>query len=371
MKYKKTAALLLSAVLAAGSLTACGKKEEAPQPATTTATATTVTTTTDTTTPDVYVITATSVFVRSGPSTDSDKIGSLFQGDVVELLGMEETWCRIAYDGGVGYVLKTYVGVQGASPDETLSGVTEVTTTTTTVKVPTTTQPPKQYDDRYIDENGMLQFKTDGRYVQADSYAAVTAIPWNLLLVNDWNPIEEGYDAAVTMQAVESKYAQVNSGQKVDSRMYADLVAMLEAGKAYNIGVQSSYRPYSKQKTLYWNQVNRYKSKYSDPIELQTKAGEVVKRPGFSEHNCGLAVDLYGSGDTSLSSSFANTAAYKWLMENCADYGFILRFPKGKESVTGVIYEAWHFRYVGDAAIAREIMDNGLCLEEYLAQQKK
>ena len=58
-------------------------------------------------------------------------------------------------------------------------------------------------------------------------------------------------------------------------------------------------------------------------------------------------------------------------MENCADYGFILRFPKGKESVTGVIYEAWHFRYVGDPTVAHAIMDNNLCLEEYLAQEKK
>jgi LAS superfamily LD-carboxypeptidase LdcB len=111
--------------------------------------------------------------------------------------------------------------------------------------------------------------------------------------------------------------------------------------------------------------------KASALLNALEKAGEVVKRPGFSEHNSGLAVDLYGSGDTSLSPSFANTKAYAWLMEHCADYGFILRFPKGKESVTGVIYEAWHFRYVGDPAIAHAIMDNGLCLEEYLAQEKK
>lgn len=372
MNHKRITALLMAAVLTAGSLTACGKPPKADSVGTTTAT---VTTTTDTTVPDVYVITATSVFVRSGPSTDSDKIGSLFQGDVVELLGMEETWCRIAYDGGVGYVLKTYVGVQGASPDETLSGLTEVTTTTTTIiTTTTTTKKPTTaptYDDRYIDENGMLQFKPAGNYVQSTSYADPTAIPWNLLLVNDWNPMKEGYDEAVTMKQVEQKYAQVNGNQRVDARMYDDLIAMLTAGKKYNIGVQSSYRPYSQQKRLYWNQVEKWKNKYSDPVLLQTKAGEVVKRPGFSEHNSGLAVDLYGSGDTSLSPSFANTAAYTWLMEHCADYGFILRFPKGKESVTGVIYEAWHFRYVGDPAIAHAIMDNGLCLEEYLAQEKK
>ena len=154
-----------------------------------------------------------------------------------------------------------------------------------------------------------------------------------------------------------------------DSLDLVDMLMSLE--DEFNIGVQSSYRPYATQKRLYWNQVEKWKGKYADPVELQTKAGEVVKRPGYSEHNTGLAVDLYGSGDTSLSPSFGKTKAYAWLMEHCADYGFILRFPEGKESITGVIYEAWHFRYVGDPAVAHAIMDNGLCLEEYLAQVKK
>ena len=78
-----------------------------------------------------------------------------------------------------------------------------------------------------------------------------------------------------------------------------------------------------------------------------------------------LAADLGGSGDYSLNQSFERTAAYRWLIEHCADYGFILRFPKDKEAVTGVIYEPWHFRYVGKEAAA-EIMRDGLCLEEYL-----
>ena len=366
MNHSRMTALLLAGVLTVGSLTACGKEEQKQKPVNT-PTVTTTTTAAPTAAP-VYYVTASSLYVRSAP--DGEKIGSLFQGDVVEIIAIEGDWCRIRYDGGEAYIHKDYVGTKEDVTTTTQEVTTTTNTTTTTKKPTTTTQPPKQYDDRYIDADGMLQFKPAGNYVQANSYNGA-AIPWNLLLVNDWNPMKEGYDEAVTMKAVETKYAQVNSGQKVDARMYDDLVAMLEAGKAYNIGVQSSYRPYATQKRLYWNQVDRYKGKYSDPIELQTKAGEVVKRPGFSEHNTGLAIDLYGSGDTSLSSSFANTAAYKWLMEHCADYGFILRFPKGKENVTGVIYEAWHFRYVGDPAVAHAIMDNGLCLEEYLAQQKK
>ena len=361
MNYKRAAALLMAATLTVGLSTACGKQADDATSATTTTTAATTTVTE----PRVYLVTATSVFVRSGPTTDSEKIGSLFEGDEVDVIALEGDWYHVRYDGRDGYVHSDYVALKGATTTE---GATTTTTTTTTKPIATTTSPT--YTDRYIDENGMLQFEAGDNYVQSTSYGDA-AIPWNLLLVNDWNPMQEGYDEAVTMKSVETKYAQVNSGQKVDARMYDDLIAMLEAGKKYNIGVQSSYRPYATQKRLYWNQVDKWKNTYSDPVHLQTKAGEVVKRPGFSEHNTGLAVDLYGSGDTSLSPSFANTAAYRWLMENCADYGFILRFPKGKESVTGVIYEAWHFRYVGDPAVAHAIMDNNLCLEEYLAQEKK
>lgn len=351
MNHTKVTALLLAAVLAV-SLSACGRQPKADPVDTPT------TTTTTTVAKPTYYVTATSLNVRRGPGADREIVGSLYYGDVVEVLAVEDGWCRILYEGQEAYVSADYISDK--APTTT---TTEVTTTTTK---PSTTQSPT-YDDRFIDENGMLQFEAGDRYVQAKSYGSAP-IPWNLLLVNDWNPMQEGYDESVTMKTLETKYAQVNGNQRVDARMYEDLIAMLEAGKAYNIGVQSSYRPYAKQKELYWRQVDKWKNKYADPVELQSKAGEVVKRPGFSEHNTGLAVDLYGSGDTSLSPSFANTAAYRWLMEHCADYGFILRFPKGKEAVTGVIYEAWHFRYVGDPAIAHAIMDAGLCLEEYLAQ---
>ena len=359
MNHKRIAALLLAAVLAV-SLAACGQQTDADPVDTPT-----TTTTTATVAKPTYYVTATSLNVRKGPGADREIVGSLYSGDVVEVLVIEDGWCRILYEGQEAYVSADYISDK--APTTTTTEVTTTTTTTTaTTKAPTTQKPT--YTDRFIDEDGMLQFETGDNYVQAKNYADAAAIPWNLLLVNDWNPMQEGYDEAVTMKKLETKYAQVNGNQRVDARMYDDLIAMLTAGKAYNIGVQSSYRPYAKQKELYWRQVDKWKSKYSDPVELQTKAGEVVKRPGYSEHNTGLAVDLYGSGDTSLSPSFANTAAYKWLMEHCADYGFILRFPKGKEAITGVIYEAWHFRYVGDPDVAHRIMDAGLCLEEYLAQ---
>ncbi len=241
-------------------------------------------------------------------------------------------------------------------PDSTVSTTTTTTTATTTTTTTTTTASTTKNTEAQLSNGELLQYDTTGRYVQK------SVSDWRLILVNDWNPIDANYENSVTMKPAG------NRNQKADSRILDDLNAMLEAGKAYGIDVQSGYRPYSHQSSLYWRQVNNYKNRGYNDTAAQEAAGKVVKRPGYSEHNCGLAVDLGGSGNFLLDASFENTPAYKWLIEHCAEYGFILRFPKNKEAITGVIYEAWHFRYVGKEA-ATEIMQNGLCLEEYLEQK--
>ena len=100
---------------------------------------------------------------------------------------------------------------------------------------------------------------------------------------------------------------------------------------------------------------------YMDAYNL---ASQAVTVPGSSEHQIGLAVDIVTDGYTTLDEGFGDTPAGKWLYENSADYGFILRYPKGKENITSIEYEPWHFRYVGVEA-ARVITDNGMCLEEF------
>ena len=226
-----------------------------------------------------------------------------------------------------------------------------------------TNDPSLATDEPYIDANGLLQYSTKGHYVQADSYQGGGEPDWQLLLVNDWNPLPAGYDDGVT-------FTTVSGGKQVDSRIIDAVNRMLEDASAYDLAVVSAYRPESEQNTLYWRKVQQYTDKGYSDLEAQKVGGTIVKRPGFSEHNCGLAMDVGGSGDYTLEQTFANTPAYTWLIEHCADYGFILRFPEGKEDITGVIYEPWHYRYVGVEA-AKYIMDNGLCLEEYLAQVKK
>ena len=231
---------------------------------------------------------------------------------------------------------------------------------------PDTTDDPnggQTVSEPYIDASGLLQYPTAGHYVQADSYQGGGEAPWNLLLVNDWNPLPAGYDSDVT-------FSTVSGGKQVDSRIIDAVNRMLNDAAAYDLAVVSAYRPKEEQDVLYWRKVKQYTDKGYSDLEAQKVGGTIVKRPGFSEHNCGLAMDVGGSGDYTLEQTFANTPAYAWLMEHCADYGFILRFPEGKEDITGVIYEPWHYRYVGEEA-ARYIMDNDLCLEEYLAQVKK
>ena len=218
-------------------------------------------------------------------------------------------------------------------------------------------------DTPYIDASGLLQYSTKGHYVQMDSYQGGGQPDWKLLLVNDWNPLPAGYDSDVS-------FTTVTGGKQMDSRITDIVEQMLRDASAYDLAVVSAYRPKEEQNTLYWRKVKQYTDKGYSDLEAQKVGGTIVKRPGFSEHNCGLAMDVGGSGDYTLEQTFANTAAYTWLINHCADYGFILRFPEGKEDITGVIYEPWHYRYVGVEA-AKYIMDNDLCLEEYLAQVKK
>lgn len=129
------------------------------------------------------------------------------------------------------------------------------------------------------------------------------------------------------------------------------------AKEGINLKIISGYRTYSHQNTLYNNYVKR---------DGKSAADRYSARPGHSEHQTGLAFDV-----NSLEQSFGSTKAGIWLNENCYKYGFILRYPKGKESITGYMYEPWHFRYIGEDA--KNLYNNGswLTLEEYLGIDSK
>lgn len=268
--------------------------------------------------------------------------------------------CAVLLTGGV---LGVCLFGGGAIPaDGPVTSDPPTTTTTTTATTTTTTAAPASATTTTTTTAAggtttttLMQYDTAGRYVQP------AGASWELTLVNDWNPVPANYEAGVTMV----KAGTMN--QSVDSRIKGATDDLLKAGAKHGINVVSGYRSASHQATLYWRRVNQYRAQGKSDAEAQRLTGTIIKRPGYSEHNCGLAVDLGGSGNFRLEEDFEQTAAYKWLIENCAEYGFILRYPQGKEEITGVTFEPWHYRYVGVEA-AKEIMSRGLCLEEYLAQ---
>ena len=134
--------------------------------------------------------------------------------------------------------------------------------------------------------------------------------------------------------------------------------AMVDGAKAEGVTLRSvsAYRSYKTQKNTY----NRYLKQYK-----QSTVDTFSARPGHSEHQTGLALDI---NVASSRAHFENTAAFAWLKAHCAEYGFILRYDQGKEAITGYRFEPWHYRYVG-VETAKVIMEQGISYEEYLALQ--
>lgn len=184
--------------------------------------------------------------------------------------------------------------------------------------------------------------------------------PWNLILVNPWNPLPADYPVTLT---------QLKNGHAVDERCYEDLQNMMDDCRAAGLSpvICSSYRSREKQENLFQNQVNGFLAKGFTKADAWAEAGKAVAVPGTSEHQLGLAVDIVDLSNQNLDKSQENTAVQKWLMENSWRYGFILRYPNEKSDITGIIYEPWHYRYVGKEA-AEEIYQSGICLEEYVEQ---
>ncbi len=182
---------------------------------------------------------------------------------------------------------------------------------------------------------------------------------WALLLVNKDHPLPEDFQVPA--------FTQLVNGHSIDKRAYPDLQRMMDDCRAAGLEptICSSYRTREKQEELFERKVQSCLSTAASREEAEEQAAVWVARPGTSEHQAGLAVDIVDKSYQSLDDGQEETAVQRWLMEHCAEYGFILRYPTEKSEITGVGYEPWHYRYVGEEA-AGEIMSRGLCLEEYL-----
>lgn len=176
----------------------------------------------------------------------------------------------------------------------------------------------------------------------------------NTILVNKYNYLTEDY-IPENLQTVNKKYSS-KTLQLVDYAKEAfEELSEAASKENYTVLAMSSYRSYQYQYNLY----NRYVS--TDGVEA---ADTYSARPGYSEHQTGLAVDVYNGKEDFT--NFEKTKEYNWMQDNAYKFGFILRFPKDKVLETGYQYESWHYRYVGKE-IAKYIHDNNLCFEEYYA----
>ena len=179
-----------------------------------------------------------------------------------------------------------------------------------------------------------------------------------LHLVNPWNYVPDDYVVELTPIAENHQIASI---------CYEDFLDMMTDCR--NAGLEpmvcSSYRTQEYQEELFQKRIDRY-SKEGLPVEKATElAGYSVAIPGTSEHQLGLALDIVDNDNWHLDETQAEMPAQQWLMENSWRYGWILRYPVDKSAYTGIIYEPWHYRYVG-RTVAAEIQTLGLCLEEYL-----
>lgn len=190
--------------------------------------------------------------------------------------------------------------------------------------------------------------------------AAPSGEDWALTLVNFEHTLPDGFAVP--------ELTQLRGGQAVDSRAYSALQQMMDDARAAGLQpvICSSYRSWDEQEELFEEEVQNWVNRGYIGEAAEAQAAMWVARPGASEHQTGLAVDIVDLSYQMLCEEQEDTPVQRWLIAHCADYGFILRFPAGKSDLTGVGYEPWHYRYVG-AEAAREIMDQGLCLEEYLA----
>lgn len=196
----------------------------------------------------------------------------------------------------------------------------------------------------------------------ADGYGDVelSASDWNLILVNKLHPVPDDYEFTL---------GTIKGSMQCDVRIIDDLRLMLQAAKAdgVNLLVCSPHRNLDRQVMLFNRKINYYMNKGYSYMNAYMIASKVVTIPGTSEHQIGLALDIYSDSYNQLDAGFGETPAGIWLKEHAKEYGFILRYPEGKENVTGIEYEPWHYRYVGRQA-APVIMDNDLTLEEFLQQ---
>ena len=180
------------------------------------------------------------------------------------------------------------------------------------------------------------------------------------MLINKQHPIPDDYEFTL---------AVIKGSMKCDERIIPELQQMMQAAQndGVSLVIRSPYRDYERQIYLFNRKIKNYMKSKMSYLESYRTTAQAVTVPGASEHQVGLALDITSDTYTTLTEGFADTEAGEWLENHSYEYGFILRYPDGKEDITGISFEPWHFRYVGKNA-AKYMYDHELTLEEFVAQ---
>jgi D-alanyl-D-alanine carboxypeptidase len=243
---------------------------------------------------------------------------------------------------GNSFIYEWNVHFEPVSVSESPAGQTSVTLTDAAENV----------EDKETEE-------TENNDASADS-DGFSRSDWKLILINKQHHIPDDYTFTL---------GTIKGSMKCDERIIEELQEMLQAAQkdGISLAIRSPYRDYERQIMLFNRKIKAYMKKKNSYLESYRQAAQAVTIPGSSEHQVGLALDITCDTYTSLNEGFGETQAGKWLAAHSYEYGFILRYPEGKEDVTGIEYEPWHFRYVGKEAAAY-MYENELTLEEFVAK---
>lgn len=210
--------------------------------------------------------------------------------------------------------------------------------------------------DDILESQGTYQSE-DSMHKEAEEDPTFEESDWRLVLINKQHPIPEGYSF---------DFGTIKGNMKCDARIIEDLLLMMQAAKedGINLEICSPYRDLNRQEFLFNKKIKIYMGQGMSYMEAYKLASQTVTVPGASEHQIGLALDIFCDTYKYLDEGFGETKAGIWLAEHSSEYGFTLRYPKEKEYITSIEYEPWHFRYVGREA-ASVMQEEGICLEEF------
>lgn len=259
------------------------------------------------------------------------------------LLALYIAFCR---DG-------SYNEVKIETPTES---TTEATTEATTLDTSANEEEPSEeaHDDSTT-EPEESSTEAPVKWSSYDPLAELAGEKWALTLINKTYPLDKKYSPTLSPVVEGSSVTADSRVSEAYQLMYADA---LKAG--YVLTPYSAYCSYQGQQTIYNNKIQSFIFQGMTEDEAKQNAEKRIEPAGCSENGAGLSVDII-----SASAGFASTDEYKWLTQNAFKYGFVLRYPDDKTDVTGMIYQPWHWRYVGIDA-ATEMKNNNQCLEEYL-----